>query len=742
MLKVIIFLSANLLALTTAYAQNISVDDFEKISGSFPQKITCDESSVYSNEKSFFKSINNVKLNLNVEKFLRDILKKSRVSSIGGKASKYRKLSLSFNGSDCEFKGEYRLTGDLLDHVGLTQPGVIPHSIKIKLKNHHIGNIRKFKLFVPASRAGELEILNTLIHKKLGLLAPRSAMVSVQIGGETYKALFQEDIGKEFLEKNGLHEAILIEGDEGYNPFTNPKIINAKFVASEHFNTIAKEVLETLGPIYHSTNKYYVSNYRRDYDIPLLIDFFPENSKLEFLRFNLLNVALKSLGGLSRDDSRIVYDHISRTFRPIYYDGHISDSFPNLLDINFSIPDEIRFKLLDDLRALDFSDLALELSGLGVSLSDQKLKSIINEAIEFIQNLEIEDKNHRELEITDATFISQASKLLFNKNKDLKETTVSWLSGPTELTVCQLTKNKTACETEMQSQSNRLRYSIQPQSIESGIFLHGLKNKFINFAYFKEFNENRLTIPDSGTIVEHTKNLKVHIDEDKRIIEIHNSGIKTDTSQIIVSKGFLNDWTFIVNEDVHLGYEPQPGTRASKFGLTGCITFNDISLKSLKVVLNQAHCEDGLHFVRAVGSVKSIIMGKTDFDGVDADFSQVNFLKLRIFDAGNDCVDFSAGSYEIVDAAFDKCGDKGLSAGEGSEVYFINGQIKNALIGLVSKDGSVVEVEKVKLGNVSLCAAAYRKKVEFTGGILQAKNIDCALDNFFQQKYSSIRFIK
>ena len=45
------------------------------------------------------------------------------------------------------------------------------------------------------------------------------------------------------------------------------------------------------------------------------------------------------------------------------------------------------------------------------------------------------------------------------------------------------------------------------------------------------------------------------------------------------------------------------GTRASQFGLTGCVTFSDIVLQSIKIEIPESFCEDGLHFVRSFGNI-------------------------------------------------------------------------------------------------------------------------------------------
>ena len=82
------------------------------------------------------------------------------------------------------------------------------------------------------------------------------------------------------------------------------------------------------------------------------------------------------------------------------------------------------------------------------------------------------------------------------------------------------------------------------------------------------------------------------------------------------------------------------------------------------------------------------------------------------------------------------CGDKGISAGESSKVSIDTIEINNALIGVVSKDGSIVLVDQAKIYETKLCLAVYRKKQEYGGGHLSLNTIDCPSNIIYKQKYS------
>ena len=197
-----------------AESQFLSDDEFQKILSVVPNiEPECDEIYEDLNSNNWLRQVEVIKLNLNERKFYKNILRKIKandgVSNQTDRTwSKYQKVEVQFNNSQCKFTGKYRLTGDLNDHLG--KDGAIEHSIKVKLSNGRVRNITKFKLLVPFTRSGKYEILNVLIHKKMGFIAPETAMVNVQIGGENFQALFQEDISKSLLETNDFHDGFII----------------------------------------------------------------------------------------------------------------------------------------------------------------------------------------------------------------------------------------------------------------------------------------------------------------------------------------------------------------------------------------------------------------------------------------------------------------------------------------------------------------------------------------------------
>lgn len=159
--------------------------------------------------------------------------------------------------------------------------------------------------------------------------------------------------------------------------------------------------------------------------------------------------------------------------------------------------------------------------------------------------------------------------------------------------------------------------------------------------------------------------------------------------------------------------------------LTGCLTFIDIEIKNITIKTNNGTCEDTVNFVRSRGSLKSYTSLNSLSDSLDSDFSEINFQKLKITNSINDCLDFSFGIYTVLEGEFLDCGDKAISVGEKSSVKIKKIIIKNANIGIASKDGSKTFVDLAKISNTKLCLSAYKKKQEFSGGFIQINDLEC-----------------
>ena len=111
--------------------------------------------------------------------------------------------------------------------------------------------------------------------------------------------------------------------------------------------------------------------------------------------------------------------------------------------------------------------------------------------------------------------------------------------------------------------------------------------------------------------------------------------------------------------------------------------------------------------------LEEIHVSHTFSDGIDIDFGHGRVSSCRFEYTGNDGLDVS-GTELVVDlCTFHHCGDKGLSAGEQSIVETKHCHVNGCVIGMASKDKSLLNVFSALVKNCQTAFHAYQKKPEF-----------------------------
>ena len=176
--------------------------------------------------------------------------------------------------------------------------------------------------------------------------------------------------------------------------------------------------------------------------------------------------------------------------------------------------------------------------------------------------------------------------------------------------------------------------------------------------------------------------------------------------------------------------------------LTGAVTFYeaDVDINGLTIENNQ--CEDALNTVRSKFVMKNSVFEKTFADAFDSDFSTGTIINTSFKDIGNDAIDFSGSIISIKKVTVNSAVDKGISGGEDSHLKISDVIIKNANIGIASKDLSHLDVENSMIENCKYGLVLLQKKPEYGPATMILKNTiftDCK-DNRLIEKGSSIVF--
>ena len=160
----------------------------------------------------------------------------------------------------------------------------------------------------------------------------------------------------------------------------------------------------------------------------------------------------------------------------------------------------------------------------------------------------------------------------------------------------------------------------------------------------------------------------------------------------------------------------------NEWQLTGAVTFYESDVEMTQVTISKNLCEDALNIIRANFSIKELNINNTFADGFDCDFCKGILFDSYFHHTGNDGLDFSGSYIEVENTQLENIGDKGISAGEETTLIVTDVTIDGSQIGIASKDLSRVKVVRINLKNCKDGFAAYRKKPEFGGGVINVKS--------------------
>lgn len=651
------------------------------------------------------------------------------------KPYKKKKLDASFkisNGeSSCNYKATVKIVGDLQDHLRLSDDNSLDHSILVKLIDSNINGITSFRLFIPKSRLDNNEILGAFLYKKLGFLSPRTLKIQIDVNGILKKYIFQEEISKEFLERNNRQEGLLFEGVETFGiarSISFARVINSDIgELSKESASIALNALDKLNTIYFLS----ASSPDKPIDIFKTIDHNHQENHLKLLQsFYALSYILNGEHGLSKDDSRFYFNNVYGNFEPIYYDGLLKIqenlTFKNIDKDTMDGINTIKKKL----DAVNYEVLYSELLSNGFSLRKSEFNKLINKIfsnIDFLKKLPVLEKNYIKL---DNKKISKffMSEIYFDSFINLDD------KNHNEIRICNI--NFEDCY------KDQLDFSDFKKVLSQSISFDGIKYSM----YTGGFNKNSKVYPHSiynwdfikidSSFLSYPKEANIEVDKIKKTINIDFLDA-TFESRVIFHGGSLKNWKIRVISPKNIKF-----ANKSKFsinGLTGCLSFHDIKLSNIAIKIDSSYCEDAVHFLRAKGDIEKIVISNSEFDAIDIDFSSLKINSILVSNAGNDCLDVSSGKYEINDIHASGCLDKGISAGEKSDLQIQKINIDESLFGVVSKDSSFVKLVGGSISTRGACASKYRKKQEFGIGYLLMGDTKCLKNNkMFSANISSL----
>ncbi len=683
---------------------------------------------------------------------------------------KYKKrfnatIAVTFkDNSKCIFEGRIRHSGDEKDHIALLDNS-ISQSIDVHLDNGNIKGITKFKLLRSNTRGNlEDEIFLTEILRNINFIAPRTSKVSVRINKITTQMIFQEKAAKEMLEFNNRREGPILEGDERFfrklvEKFEDNNLSNwsagivplmdrsVKYMLSKQVNANIVEKSPGHEKMSLNANSYlnlvylYFSNRFQDkknkyhyfeYDLDnTLLGFFSADKISLLNQYNLLMQATNSTHGLAINNRKFYWNSLENYFEPINYDSNSNISLnvqPGIfrLPIDTNVNEDIDF-LIKKLKKIDIEKVSKNLKNSGLNLSKNKIKIKLDQIFKNLDQIKFNYDNYVNEDMIEHNRFQNIENVLTVFHTNLKD------SHPNTRLIKNNSKNKIfeKCEVFLENcistnfSTKELSKLLEGDLRDDKAFVQYIgKAQNLENLYDNNLKKNfRLNETD----IFYEKGIIFDVNKSSKTIDIKQveSGAK-----IYFINGSLDD--FKIN---YSGYLEENKNQIPKdfpinsAGLTGCLSFINMQISKIEINANNSTCEDTVNFINVSGDIKYINIQNSYRDALDIDFSNLDIKNININLALNDCVDFSYGNYKIDQLNLINCGDKAVSVGEKSKLKMTKIFAKESKFGIASKDSSIVELELASFDNLNTCLAAYKKKQEFEGGIIEVKNMNCSFSD-------------
>ena len=649
-------------------------------------------------------------------------------------------ISVNYSFGTCKFKGIVRQNGDYKDHIVIRR-GNLHRSLHVKLKTGNIVSAIEFKLLVPKTRNSENEILATLILKHLGIISPETFGVNVDVNGKTSLMLFQEDSRKELLEKNQRRENAIFEGSEdliwGFDSFEDFRLEQlslSRMINRNWFKKGSSSQAISLSAYSQLQSAYLDYGTQMNGDAGFIIS--PnQNQSPEFIEYIFALLPMNGRHALRPHNRKFYFNSITSKFEPIYYDGNTN--FRKITDDQLSVANEIlKKKLKFDIdpvfikkiyKVLKSQELKEEFIKYAEPLNKTEIsKSVLDNfydkaIINYMSNMKL-------LDIKKSNVFDKENDFNFNKTsmqKYLK--TIKSLSDDNLFSQKIIRKLEQSKDGYVATFQSGFQKNLSTQDVSSvigrnrldgqrTIFLgKHIKNKKIKPTVTKQtYFAKKITT---------TAGVEVMVSETDKVMTFKQTN---QDDWVLIQSGDLTGWKILFyGVEKEINSKLLTNQRFNEHGLTGCLNFYESKFKDTSIEVVGGVCEDSVNIIASKGIIDSILVKDAFADALDIDFSEINIFKINVQNAGNDCLDFSGGNYQINMSNLINCADKGISVGEGSTLFVKTIKLTDMNIGVSSKDLSNVEILDAQIINSTVCFEVKQKKQEFGGAFLLVGKLEC-----------------
>lgn len=709
------------------------------------------KTSQYLSEIGRANSIRNIEINVpKSAKYMRNIFKTlvSEYSSLpipSNLKNNYRaELKINYWFGSCRYEAKIKQHGDLRDHIKLLKGGLVSRSLRVKLKEGNLLNSVDFKLLLPETRNNLNEVLGTILMKQMGFIAPETFQIETIINGHQSIMLFQESATKELLERHGRREGPLFKGDEdilwtpaGFNhklqPLSFSQMSNPDwFLKTDNSQDISLDAFATLQRAYLHDS----FNYQDKTD--QLRDLSALNSDNMRNYFYVL-VAMNGAHGLAVNNRNYFYNSFLSGIEPIYYDGNLTlqkevalkDSDTKELLMNKFGPN-YRFPYKELLSNSEFNNEVFDKFKSRVKINDDEAAQFFSRSMRQLQQ-NIASIENIAKQNSSSNYNLSNSKSAFEKYYATQESL-----NFQQKTIISLKKVNDIFEA-IDSDENQLSLtSEQVLSLIADNILFGERYVFLPYKSSSNstLRQRYKNYPFLNGSISQSLGISIDIDHSSRLITIMQSSAE---DWILFNHINLAGWQLKFDGLENSGTQSfKTKRRFNEYGMTGCLNLYKSTFDDTTIHAKNGACEDTVNIVNSIGSLNMIKISNSVSDALDIDFSELDIKLVEITQAGNDCVDLSAGIYSVNQMNLTDCADKGVSIGEKSLFNAHSISIDGSLIGVSSKDLSETVINETNFRETTVCYQAMQKKQEFGGAMLKVSLSDCTGGNQLDQNSSII----
>ncbi len=149
---------------------------------------------------------------------------------------------------------------------------------------------------------------------------------------------------------------------------------------------------------------------------------------------------------------------------------------------------------------------------------------------------------------------------------------------------------------------------------------------------------------------------------------------------------------------------------------------SDVDFISCTFTDNQ-YCDDALNIVRSDFLVDDCVFENTFADAFDSDYCTGIVRNTRFIKTGNDAIDFSGSNVLIEKCTMTDINDKAISGGEHSNLDVRECSVNGAIIGIASKDLSIINVDRMEINKAVYGFVSFVKKPEYGPARIVVENL-------------------